>query len=165
MATGGCIKRLISGATCTFLFGLFFIFCLLNPVALAASSPYQSDDSDTGPIRELAQEGITTPASHWHIYYKDGLHIESARKYLRMKVNALLMIDGGYIGADDELSEAFPELEGWKAELRRLELSMLGWISDFVDFKLQIDFANVKAIKDNWIGLKVPLLGHIKAGT
>ena len=80
-----------------------------------------------------------------------------------MKVNALLMTDGGYIGADDELSEAFPELEGWQAELRRLELSMLSWISDVVDLKLHIDFADVRSIKDNWIGFKVPLLGHIKA--
>jgi phosphate-selective porin OprO/OprP len=158
------LERLFGSATCALILGLFLLCCLLKPVALAASSPSQTDDSDAKPIRDLAKEGITTPASHWHIYYKDGLHIESARKYLRMKVNALLMIDGGYIGADDELSEAFPGLEGWKAELRRLELSMLGWISDFVDFKLQIDFANVKAIKDNWIGFKVPLLGHIKAG-
>ena len=98
------------------------------------------------------------------MYYKDGLHIDSARKYFRMKVNALIMADGGYIGADNELRRAFPDLEGWNAEFRHLELTMLGWISDFVDLKLQIDFANVKSIKDNWIGFKVPLLGHIKAG-
>ena len=41
---------------------------------------------------------------------------------------------------------------------------MLGWISDFVDLKLQIDFADLRSIKDNWIGFRVPVLGHIKAG-
>jgi phosphate-selective porin OprO/OprP len=144
--------------------GLFFLFFLINTVALAASSPSETDDSDTWPYWEVAEEGITAPVSHWHIFYKDGLHIESARKYFHMKVNALVMADGGYIGTDNELMRAFPELEGWHARLRRLELTMLGWISEIVDFKLQIDFADVRSIKDNWIGFKVPLLGHIKAG-
>ena len=158
------LRRLIAGATFAFLLGLLFLFFLLNPAALAASPPSETDESDTWAYRKVAEEGITVPVSHWHIFYKDGLHIESARNYFRIKVNALVMADGGYIGTDNELMRAFPELEGWNAELRRLQLTMLGWISEFVDLKLQIDFADVRSIKDNWIGFKVPVLGHIKAG-
>ena len=159
-----CLRWFIAGATFAFLLGLFFTFFSLTPAALAASPPSGTDDSDRWPYRDMAEEGITVPVSHWHIFYKDGLHLDSTQKYFRMKVNTLVVGDGGFIGADNELMRAFPELEGWHARLRRLQLTMRGWISEFVDFQLQIDFADVRAIRDNWIGFKVPLLGHIKAG-
>ncbi|MEN8779664.1 MAG: porin [Desulfobacterales bacterium] len=153
-----------ASATFAFLIKLFFLFCLLKPAPLAASPPSGTDDSGTWPYRKVAEEGITTPTGLWHIYYKDGLRIESAHQYFRMKFNWLIMGDSGYIGTDNELELSFPELEGWHTEFRKLQLTMLGWISDFVELKLQIDFANVKSIKDNWIGFKVPLLGRIQAG-
>jgi hypothetical protein len=62
------LRRLITVATFAFLFGLFFHFFLLNSAALAASPLSETDDSDTWPYQEMAEEGITVPASHWHIY-------------------------------------------------------------------------------------------------
>jgi phosphate-selective porin OprO/OprP len=47
-----------------------------------------------------------------------------------------------------------------------LRVNILSTIYDVVDFKLDVDFANIREIKDNWIGLKkkIPILGYIKFG-
>ena len=58
------LRRLITVATFAFLFGLFFLFFLLNSAALAAPPLSESDDSATKTFPELAEEGITAPARH-----------------------------------------------------------------------------------------------------
>ena len=75
------------------------------------------------------------------------------------------MVDGGYIGADDELKRAFPDLEGPNVVFRQLQVSIFGTLYDWADFKLSIDFANTRDIKDEWIRFtKIPYIGHITLG-
>ncbi len=78
------------------------------------------------------------------------------------------MADAGYIKSDDELKQAFPGLEGEAFKFRRVSVSFAGTIVEKVDFKVEIDFANVQDIKDEWLRfpggpvLKFMTFGHIK---
>jgi phosphate-selective porin OprO/OprP len=79
------------------------------------------------------------------------------------------MLDAGEITADETLQQAFPGLEGSKFSLRRLSVSFAGYLfSRALEFKTEVDFAQVEDIKDNWIRFpKIPILkymtiGHVK---
>ncbi len=130
----------------------------------------------------------------FHVYWKDGLHLESRKKNFTMKIGGMILGDGGYIGADNDLKIAFPDQEGGEADFRRLSLVVSGTIRplsaikdrkettedqrgpvrdtitayapyDAVEFKVDIDFAQVRDIKDNWIRFpNVPFLGHFTFG-
>ena len=145
------------------------ISCLLNLVVITkilADSPQpKSIDSYYKELSERTEKGVTGPIGKWHYYLKDGFRIDSRDKKFTFKTNVSIMVDGGYIGADDELEGAFPDLEGYSAGFRQLQVSFLGTLYDWLEFKLSIDFANVRDIKDQWIQLtKVPYIGHIKLG-
>jgi len=75
------------------------------------------------------------------------------------------MVDGGDIASDDEINEAFPDLEGSNVGFRQFQVSVLGTLYDWAEFKLSVDFANVRDIRDQWIQLKgIPYIGHITLG-
>jgi len=113
----------------------------------------------------IAEEGVRGPVGDWHYYWKDGFHIDSPEKNFTLRTNLSIMVDGGYIGADDELKRAFPDLEGPNVEFRQLRVSTIGTLYDWAEFKLSIDFANVRDIKDEWIRFtKIPYIGHITLG-
>ena len=115
--------------------------------------------------KKRTEKGFEDPLIEWHYYWMDGLHIDSTKKNLKIKLNGRVMVDGGYIGADDALQEAFPDFQGGHGNFRDLRIIFTGTAYDHIDFKLDIDFANVGDIKDVWIGYReVPFLGDIKAG-
>ena len=145
------------------------VSCLLNIVVvsqmLADSTQPKSIDSFYQELSESAEKGVTGPIGEWHYYLKDGFRIDSRDKKFTFKTNVSIMVDGGHIGADDELELAFPGLEGSFVELRQLQVSFLGTLYDWAEFKLSIDFANVRDIKDQWIEFtKIPYLGQITLG-
>lgn len=99
------------------------------------------------------------------VYWKEKLHLDSAKKKLRVRIGGRLMLDGGHIGANRSLSAAFPRLEGYDAEIRRLWLSAEGTIHNVVEFSIQVDLARLAEMKNIWLGVsKVPFFGHIRAG-
>ena len=55
----------------------------------------------------------------------------------------IIIVDGGDIDADDELQNAFPDLDGSNIIFRKLSISTYGNFYDALDFKIGIDFANV----------------------
>ena len=80
-------------------------------------------------------------------------------------INGQIIADAGYIDADHALEDAFPDLTGGNALFRKLMISTYGNFYDTVDFKIGIDFANVRDIQDIWIRyLKHPYLKNIKIG-
>ena len=100
-------------------------------------------------VRAAAGEGITGPLgarSHW----EDGIRFDSPKSRFRLRFNGKASADWGSTFADSELSEAFPGLEGQHRDFRTLEGSVYGWFGKLFEFKLSIDFANVRQIKDNW---------------
>jgi hypothetical protein len=90
----------------------------------------------------------------WRVYADKGLRIDSPERKVRLKFNASLLGDAGYIGADQPLETAFPGLTGWDAVVRQARLTLRGWIDDVVDFKFQYEFSSPPELKDAWIGFK-----------
>jgi phosphate-selective porin OprO/OprP len=148
--------------------GCFLFFIWFNNAQADSPSPAR-DDSPHRKILEKAEEGIELPVKvpvvNWHYYGKEGFRIDSPKRNLRIKINLSVMVDGGYIGADDELEGAFPDLEGPDTDFRQLMLSTVGTLYDFAEFRVDIDFAFVRDVKDNWIRFtKIPLIGHVTLG-
>ncbi len=142
-------------------------FCFVVFIASAQAEPqwFENISDRWDEWKKKAEGGVEDPLIGWHYYWKDGFNIDSAEKNLRIRFNGRVLIDGGYIGADKELKSAFPDLEGGNAQLRDLRLTMVGTLYDWMEFKLSMDFANVRDIKDEWIRFtKIPYIGQITLG-
>lgn len=144
----------------------FFVSAVLP---LAFQSELQADppsSENERPLSEWLEKEIDWRPLGLHTYWKSGLRIDSPQENVKIKIDGSIMIDGGTIDAQRELRTAFPSFNGGEVDLRRLRLSGLATFYDTVDLRLDIEFADVREIKDNWIGLtkKVPVLGYIKAG-
>ncbi len=138
-------------------------------LSLAFQSEVQGDPSSAGADRtvsEWLEKEIDWRPLGLHTYWQDGFHIDSPEEAVKIKIAGSMMIDGGIIDANRELRAAFPNLKGGEVDLRRLRLSGLATLYDTVDLRMEIEFADIQEIKDNWIGLtkKVPILGYIKVG-
>ena len=130
----------------------------------ADPQPSESDFSFYEQFQKSVETGVHDPLG-FHYYWHEGLHLNSPKKRLKIKLDGRLMVDGGYIGADDALKEAFPGFGGGKANFRDLRAILTGTAYDHIDFKFDMDFANVRDIKDIWIGYtKAPFFGDIKVG-
>ncbi len=103
-------------------------------------------DSFYKSLSERAEEGVRGSIGDWHYYWKDGYRIDSPAKNFTLKTNLSIMVDGGYIGAEDELKRAFPVLEGANVEFRQLRVSIFGTLYDWAEFKVDIDL-NSEAIR------------------
>ena len=115
--------------------------------------------------KKRTEKGIADPLIEWHYYWKDGLHIDSTKKNFRIRLNGRVLVDGGYIGADNELQNAFPNLEGGNVLFRDLRVNMFGALYDWMEFKFSMDFANIRDIKDQWIRFtKISYIGQITLG-
>ena len=114
---------------------------------------------------EKEEKGKTGKFAGVHYYWKDGLHIDSRNKIIRIKAGGKLAIDGGDINANDDLETAFPDLEGRDIRLRKIELDVSGSLHNRVKFQFQLDLGNPSEIKDNWVDIgKIPMIGHIRLG-
>ena len=128
----------------------------------------EEDESAYWDIVRRAEEGVRGPVADWHYYFKDGLRIDSPEKNFTLRVTLVVFLDGGYISADEELEAAFPDLEGPELDFRWFRLSGFGTIYDWAQFKIDMDFANIREFKDNYIRfIKIPYirfitLGHMK---
>jgi phosphate-selective porin OprO/OprP len=154
------------------IFAIFvLLFVALSPLSASGSEaqtdppPADEDEAAYWDIMNRMEKGIRDPLVDWHYYWKEGLRIDSPEKNFTMKINLSIFLDGGYISADEELETAFPDLEGPALGLERLRVSGFGTVYDWATFKLDIDFANIRDIKDNWIRFtKVPFIGHFTVG-
>ena len=120
---------------------------------LAFFSPHNSEDK------------ARISVSGWHCYWKDGLRIDSPQKNLTFKGNLSIFVDGGFIGVDETLDHDFANLDGSELTFRRLRLSAFGTIYEWMQIKIDIDWANVQDIKDDWFRFtKLPMVGHLTVG-
>jgi phosphate-selective porin OprO/OprP len=126
--------------------------------------PSESDLSFYEQFQKSLETGVHDPLGS-HYYWHEGFHLNSPKKRVKIKLDGRLMVDGGYIGADAALQEAFPDLQGGNADFRELRVILTGTAYDHIDFKFEVDLANVRNIKDLWIGYtKAPFFGDIKVG-
>jgi len=153
----------ILAVSCLFLCSFFFAVFIGN--AQASSQWLENIGNMWDEWEKTAEKGIEDPLIKWHYYWKDGFHIDSTKKHLKIRFNGRALIDGGFIGADNELNRAFPDLEGGNIQFRDLRVSMFGTLYDWMEFKFSMDFANVRDIKDEWIRFtKIPYIGPITLG-
>ena len=171
-----------------------FLLSAPNRNVQAGPSSFEGIDSRYEEALKKAGEGVEGPVAGTHYYWDEGFHIVSRGKNLKLKIGGKIILDGGYIDADKELERAFPDLEGYGGDFRSLSVTVSGTIRalsavkeraetiekpvppgtnaitsyatyDALEFKLEIDFANVREIKDIWLRFpKIPLLGYFKFG-
>jgi len=116
----------------------------------------------------MAEEGFTEQYTGFHVYWKNGLNIETRRKNYTLRIGGKLLLDGGDIASDEELQTSFPDLDGPAMNFRRMSVALSGTLYDWLAYKLEMDFANVKDILDAWVQFeKIPYidfltLGHMK---
>jgi phosphate-selective porin OprO/OprP len=101
---------------------------------------------------------------NFKVYWKNGLHFESADNYYKIKLGGRIQYDVMFIQQDDSLNAYFTGKNG--AEIRRARFYTSGTIYKNIKFKLQMDFALSRAVfKDVYIQLtKIPYIGNIRVG-
>jgi len=136
---------------------------LLLPLlpAQAAASEQERELVDEKPVVEEQQEETVGR----YVYWDDGLQLTGRKSRWDLKVGGKMNYDLGYSDAGEEIEEAFPDFEGFHSDFRRLSVSFFGHLINVFEFKLEIDFANVKDIKDNWVRImKGPVLPYFTIG-
>lgn len=109
-------------------------------------------------------ESEPTPVGNY-IYWDDGISLTGPVSHANLHVGGKINYDLGNINADEELQAAFPDLDGFHDDFRRLSVSLLGHAWDMLEFKVEIDFANVQDVKDQWIRItKGSILPHFTFG-
>ena len=139
---------------------------LLFPAgALPAETPTpESDVPFYERVMKGLESGVTGPIGSRY-YVRDGFRVESSEGNLKIKIGGEARLDGGYVGANDVLKRAFTDLPGWKGNFRELKVRLSGSMYENWKFRFDMDFANVRQIKDIWIGYgKIPFLGTAKIG-
>jgi phosphate-selective porin OprO/OprP len=132
---------------------------------LADSSPLDQLSRSKLALKDAATEGINVPVTGFHVHWKDGLHLYSKRENVKIKIGGSVIADGGHIDPDDELKRGFPDLEGGDANFRKLSVDMKGTLFKALEFRFDIDFANVRDIKDIWFRFQnIRFVDHIKFG-
>ena len=92
----------------------------------------------------------STPVGNY-IYWDDGISLTGPVSHANLHVGGKINYDLGNINADNELKLAFPGFDGSHDDFRHLNVALLGHAWNMLEFKVEIDFANVKDIKDQWI--------------
>lgn len=151
-------KRL--GITLTFL-----CFLLLFAGPLLAETPASEPDLPFEEmIRKDLEKGFNGPVG-FHYYFKDGFRTESPDGRLKIKIGGEARLDGGYLGANETLKRSFSDFPGWKGNFRELKVRLSGTFLENWKFQLDMDFANVRQVKDIWVSYgKIPFLGTAKIG-
>ncbi len=159
------MKMVLPRVSCIAVFlATVFVVLMSSSLLKASPLPSEADRPFFERIQEQARTGVHGPFGD-HYYWEDGFHLVSPKKRVRIRLDGRLMVDGGYIGADKALQDAFPDLEGGEGSFRDLRVVLTGIAYDDIYFKFDMNFANVRDIKDIWIAYsKTPFIGEIKAG-
>jgi phosphate-selective porin OprO/OprP len=141
---------------------LFYIFVIEGEAGSAASA---DSASHTQGHSETAGEGAGDPLTGFHATWDDGLHLVGRYEKVQFEIGGNIMVDGGRSNADDALNRAFPDFEGGHINLRWLSVSLSVTFYDALEGKFEIDFANTRDVKDNWIRFtRISVLDRIKFG-
>jgi phosphate-selective porin OprO/OprP len=112
----------------------------------------------------MAEEGFTEEYTGFHVYWKNGLNIETRQKNYTLRIGGKLLLDGGDIIADEELQRAFPDFDGSAILFRRLSVAFSGTFYDWLAYKIEADIVTAE-IKDAWIRIeKIPFIDFLTFG-
>jgi len=153
-----------------------FQCCILLALAmiLFAADGYAQEE-DTTPVTDdpfflslITRQRIKLSDYEYRYVWEDGFYYYDPFLHMRLRMNLWTMLDAEGTTADQELQEAFPDLEGWKVGFRRVRLNTQGTFYDALEFKFDLEFANLSDIKDLWVRylpnnfLKRLRFGHMK---
>jgi hypothetical protein len=136
-------------------------------LAEAQSPPEPKGEGQIGEWWKKLESGIVDPIKGTRYSWKEGLWIEGPEGNFKLKIGGKFMADAGKINADDTLKNALPGIEDEKGGVifRYLAPYVQGTLSDFLEFKFEMDFANIRDIRDIWVSFKnIPYPGQIKVG-
>lgn len=128
----------------------------------------QTDTSPKTSAQAEPENDGQEPPTLFYGYWQQGLFIKNPNHHFEMKIGGKIMGDAGYIESSPEIQSAFPGFYGSVSDLRRLSVAFSGTVWQVLDFKTEMDFANVQDIKDQWIRfptipiIKYMTFGHIK---
>jgi len=92
----------------------------------------------------FAAEEIRNTKIADNIEWQEGIKLNGPQHHFDLKIGGKINYDIGYINADNELQLAFPDFYGSHSDFRSLSASFFGHIFDAAEFKLEVDFANVR---------------------
>jgi phosphate-selective porin OprO/OprP len=144
------------------------LFLGTSAFSLRAQPPLEpGSEEGIGQWWKNLEKGILDPITGTRYSWQEGLWIEGPKGNFKLKIGGKFMADAGKIDADGTLEKAFPgienETEGFG--FRSLMPYVSGSYSDHLDFKFEMDFANIRDIKEVWVDFrKIPYLGHLKVG-
>ncbi len=150
-----------------FLLVFCFLFLISPGGALSDSSFFETLESRHKSFMERLKEGVKGPADA-HYYWLNGLNIVSPEKTFRLNVRCRMMYDVAYADLSNDYKRAYSDRDGFHTDIRQLRVWGWGTFNDNLEFKVDLDFANVRDVKDNWFRFKrTPYLrrfsfGHIK---
>jgi hypothetical protein len=122
MLWGTSMKMALPRLSCiALLFAAVFVVLMSSSPLKASPLPSEADRPFFERIKEQARTGVHGPFGD-HYYWEDGFHLVSPKKRVRIGLDGRLMVDGGYIGADKALQDAFPDLEGGEGSFRDLKV-------------------------------------------
>jgi phosphate-selective porin OprO/OprP len=113
-----------------------------------------------------AEKEAVEKAGDWDFYWKNGFNLNSKEKKFKLQFGGRIQADGAYIGADQEIDDAFqaaglPNETGWGTEFRRARLFFNGTVYEDLFFRLQYDFASNAPAKVNDAYIRVQNIPYI----
>jgi phosphate-selective porin OprO/OprP len=144
---------------------LLIAFCLA--FAMAPGDVRADDEKESEIPDEDRVVRIREPFKRFDMEFEmlDGLHLISTNKEVYIKIGAKLQLDAGSVDEDSDLRDTFPNIGEDDVDFSRLRLYALGLLSDYMAFKLEIDFRDTRDIKDMWISFfGVPIANTVKIG-
>jgi len=143
---------------------------ILCPPSFSAQAQPALETSEESGIREWwkkLERGVVDPITGMRYSWKEGLLIDGPKENFKLKVGGKFMVDAGKIDADGAMRSGFPGMEDEEAGFffRYLMPYVQGTVADFLEFKFEMDFANIREIKENWLEFrKIPYLGRLRIG-
>ena len=164
-------SRIDAGVAVAFIVILLSVIFPLDVQNSRAETEALNPISDTANRDVLNKQGRIEPSSGINFHYENGLYLEYRYKNLvKLELGGRFLVDGGYIGADQTLQNAFqntyPPLRGWNDVLRSARVNVVGTFYQAINAKVEVEFAQTRELKDAWVGSakKIPVIGYIKVG-
>lgn len=100
-----------------------------------------------------------------YVYWDEGVNLKGVVTDTNIHIGTATTYDFGTIQADDALMTAFPDLDGFHDQWRKMAISVSGVAWKVLAFKVEIDFSNIRDVKDQLFRFtKGSILPHFTFG-
>ena len=133
-----------------------------------AQDPPSTTEQRLSALEEAYQKQSKDAADAMHVFWKDGLRMESADKRYKFKLGGRVHYDAAFFSPDDDTKAAVEtgttRIEDG-TEIRRARIEMSGEVADRVDWNTSYDFGGGTAnFRNIYLGLKDLPFGNMRFG-